>query len=243
MKIKEKLQMGIHGLAQYGPITIVAFGDSVTQGYLLDGEINFETVYWNRLKQKIHALGSGIPVNVINAGIAGTTAKASVERIDRQVLKHEPDLVIICFGLNDVNRPIEEYLEALKTIFTRCAVNGTDVIFMTPNMLNTYVADDTAPRHLEYAKKTASYQNEGRMDRYIFEAVQLAKGMGIAVCDCYSKWKKISETEDTTRLLANRINHPTEEMHELFADSLFELIFDGTFPEDSLAKYSGMYCE
>ena len=31
---------------------------------------------------------------------------------------------------------------------------------------------------------------------------------------------------DTTVLLANRINHPTQEMHQLFADSLYELIFD-----------------
>ncbi len=27
-------------------------------------------------------------------------------------------------------------------------------------------------------------------------------------------------------LLANRINHPISEMHELFADSLMEIIFD-----------------
>ena len=26
-------------------------------------------------------------------------------------------------------------------------------------------------------------------------------------------------------MLANRINHPTNEMHELFADSLFNVIF------------------
>ncbi|MBQ8525468.1 MAG: hypothetical protein IJ460_01945 [Clostridia bacterium] len=47
------------------------------------------------------------------------------------------------------------------------------------------------------------------------------------MCDCYAKWKKLSETEDTTMLLVNRINHPTREMHELFAQSLFELLFDG----------------
>lgn len=44
--------------------------------------------------------------------------------------------------------------------------------------------------------------------------------------DCYKKWKKLSETQDITYLLANRINHPTKEMHELFAQSLFEMIFD-----------------
>jgi hypothetical protein len=46
------------------------------------------------------------------------------------------------------------------------------------------------------------------------------------VCDCYSRWKILSETEDTTMLLVNRINHPKAEMHKLFADMLFETIFE-----------------
>ena len=48
--------------------------------------------------------------------------------------------------------------------------------------------------------------------------------MGVPVADAYGVWKKRSETEDITMLLANRINHPTREMHELFAEKLFETI-------------------
>jgi hypothetical protein len=77
---------------------------------------------------------------------------------------------------------------------------------------------------IEYAKKTADMQNGGRMDNFIYSAVALAKDMGITVADCYSEWKKLSETEDTTLLLANRINHPITEMHSLFADMLYDII-------------------
>ncbi|MBQ9783317.1 MAG: GDSL family lipase [Clostridia bacterium] len=225
MNIKEKLYLDRRGLEAHGPITIVAFGDSVTHGAVASGEINYETVYWNRLKQKINALRNYVPVNVINAGIGGITASGSLSRLDSQVLKHEPDLVIVCFGLNDVNKPLEDYLSALRIIFERCLASGAEVIFMTPNMLNTYVAEDTAQQHWEYAHKTAAMQNEGRMDRYMSAAVALAEELGVPVCDCYAKWKTLSETEDTTLLLANRINHPTKDMHELFAASLFEMIF------------------
>ena len=96
---------------------------------------------------------------------------------------------------------------------------------MTPNMLNTYVADDTLEKYREYAAVTAQYQNSGRMDDYIYSAKKLAEDMNITVCDCYSKWKELSKTEDTTMLLANRINHPNEKMHELFAEELFKVIF------------------
>jgi len=92
-------------------------------------------------------------------------------------------------------------------------------------MLNTYVCEGTAEEHLNYANVTAKMQNEGRMDLYMESAVTLAQKMGVAVCDCYQEWKKLSETQDTTKLLANHINHPIKEMHEMFADKLFQTIF------------------
>ena len=44
-----------------------------------------------------------------------------------------------------------------------------------------------------------------------------------AVCDCYAKWKLLSQNGvDTTALLANGINHPSREMAWMFAYSLLE---------------------
>lgn len=242
MHITEKINMNMEGLMENGPINIVVFGDSVTHGALGEGVISYETVYWNRLKQKINAVRSYVPVNVINAGIGGMNAAESLPRLESQVLKHEPDLVIVCFGLNDVNRDLEEYKESLREIFVRCKAIGADVIFMTPNMLNTSVAEDTAPRLLEYAAITADMQNSGKMDLYMDSAVQTAKECGVEVCDCYSEWKKMSLTMDITTLLDNRINHPSAEMHELFASMLFDVIFKdkaGVSSENASTMYKG----
>lgn len=228
MKIAEKINFDMQELIEHGPITIVAFGDSVTHGAVAGDEINYETVYWNRLKKKINKLRNYVPVNVINAGIGGITAMGSLDRMEKHVLAHNPDLIIVSFGLNDVNEDLSIYLEALEEIFDRGLKSGAEVIFMTPNMLNTSVAEDTDKEFYEYAKKTAQMQNEGRMDLFMESAARLATKMGVKVCDCYKQWKKLSETQDITYLLANRINHPTKEMHELFAQSLFETIFEGT---------------
>ena len=224
MRINEKFGMNLEQLIENGPITIVAFGDSVTHGAVGAGEMNYDTVYWNRLRLMLQAKYDYVPVNMINAGIGGITAKGSLARMDKQVFAHSPDLVIVCFGLNDVNGTLEEYIDSLKEIFARCAEKGVDAIFMTPNMLNTYVAEDVEPKYKDYAAVTAGYQNEGRMDKYMEAACSLAAEMGVKVCDCYSKWKELSKTHDTTQLLANRINHPTTEMHKLFAEALYETI-------------------
>lgn len=224
MKVYEKLMMDRDGLKANGAINIVVFGDSVSHAAFND-YFDFEKVYWNVLKKKLHAHRNYIPINMICSAIGGVTAQGSLHRLEQQVLAFPADLVIVAFGLNDVNGKLEDFLEALREIFGKCKERGFDVIFMTENMMNTYVAEDTPERFREYAYKTADMQNSGRVDEFFAAAALLAEEMNVTVCDCYAKWKALAESGvDTTALLANRINHPTEEMHELFADALYELI-------------------
>jgi len=232
MRITEKLLTGDRKtLEAHGPVTIAALGDSVTHGALGAGEINYETVYHNRLRQMLNATRPYMPVNMINAGIGGITAKGSLARLERQVIAHAPDLVTVCFGLNDVNGAPEDFAAAMAEIFTRIKGSGAEVICMTPNMLNTYVAEGTEEIYLAYAAKTAEMQCGGRMDAFMDIARETAAAAGVPVCDCYAQWKKMyAAGEDTTLMLANRINHPTAEMHRLFADALFAQIMGKAAP-------------
>ncbi len=223
--VKEKLMLDRDGLLKNGPINIVIFGDSISHGAYND-YFDQQSVYWNVLKQKLHAVRDYMPINMICAAVGGATAAELLPYMEDRVFSHNPDLIIVCFGLNDVNGTLEDYTGSLRQIFEKCHAAGCDVVFMTPNMLNTYVAEDAPSQHRSYAEKTAQMQNEGRMDRYIYAAAGLARSMSVPVCDCYSKWRKLSETEDTTLLLSNRVNHPTEEMHKLFADTLFDWIME-----------------
>lgn len=236
MKITEKINLDYKGLHEHGPITIVALGDSVTQGCFEPNVIDYDAVYWSVLRKKILQVRKYVPVNTINAGIGGSTAPEALPRLDSQVICHNPDLVIICFGLNDVNRELDVYLDAMREIFTKCKNSGAEVIFMTPNTLNTYVTDDVYEGYRDYAFVTADMQNEGKMDSFMDGAVALANELGVTVCDCYKKWKELSKTRDMTMSLINRINHPDREMHAMFADMLFETIFEGT---DIVAKAVG----
>ena len=63
------------------------------------------------------------------------------------------------------------------------------------------------------------------MDRYMDAAKEAAEKCGAKVCDCYGAWKKLAaDGVDVSALLCNRINHPNAEMHQLFADMLFDTI-------------------
>ena len=213
-----------------GSATIAFFGDSVTQGcFASEGDMHsdhdYDAVYHNRLRKMLNLLFPK-PVNIINAGVGGEHTADALKRLDTDVISKNPDMVVVCFGLNDVNDELDDFILALSQVFRRLKECGTEIIYMSPNMLNTYVLDSIRIDWMrEYAHKTADFQNSGRMDRYIEAACRCAGEMGIPVADCYAKWKELHENGvDTTKLLANGINHPVKEMHELFAIELLDVM-------------------
>lgn len=227
MKLYERMKsIGYDAHVEKGPINIVAFGDSVTHGCFQHDEFDFEAVYHEKLVRMLRKESPYFPINMINSGIGGITAKDSVKRLQRDVLCYHPDLVIVCFGLNDVNFPIEDYEKGLRDIFAGLLAYGTEVIFMTPNTMNTYINHEvTLPVLLDLAANTAGYQTDGTMDRFMESAVRIAGEFGIPVCDNYAEWKGwMAEGKDTTLLLENGVNHPNRELHTHIAEKLYEMI-------------------
>lgn len=157
--------------------------------------------------------------------------QAKKRRLERDLISYHPDLAVVCFGLNDVNRGTEglpAYREALEGIFRELEKAGIETVFLTPNMIGTRTCAEIQDPFLRSAVgEMVKPQTEGIMDLYMAAAREVCAERGVLVCDCYAKWKKLEETgADVTRLLANRINHPEEKMHWLFAISLAEMLLD-----------------
>ncbi len=236
MKIIEKIAVRREDNWNYAPATIAFLGDSVTQGCFevyRKNEDHIETVfdqengYHHHLARMLATLYPNVPINIINAGVSGGSAPHGLERLERDVLSHKPDLTVVCFALNDCGggpEKLDTYLQALEETFTRLRESGSEIIFMTPNMMCTYVCYGITDEYiLGAAQRCSKIQNEGGLDLYINSAKELCAKMGITVCDCYAKWQNMYRNGvDVTQLLANQINHPTREMNRLFAVSLLE---------------------
>ncbi len=87
--------------------TILAFGDSLTYGYGVNQNYSYPNVLSNILKTK-----------VINSGVSGNTTENGLNRIEQQLVEHNPELVILGLGGNDFLRkvPQEETIKNLKEI-------------------------------------------------------------------------------------------------------------------------------
>ncbi len=73
--------------------TVLAFGDSLTAGFGAAAQQSYPEVLENL------AL-----LNIINAGVSGELSAAGLQRLPALLAQHQPKLVIICHGGNDMLR-------------------------------------------------------------------------------------------------------------------------------------------
>ncbi len=122
---------------------IVAFGDSITYGHGVPTEQTYPAL-----------LSDALGVEIINAGRNGDTTASGLQRLERDVLDHDPRIVIVELGGNDfLNKvPREETFANLDQIVALCIDAGAMVIlvhiqfgFFSDKYLDEYEA--IAERH------------------------------------------------------------------------------------------------
>jgi acyl-CoA thioesterase-1 len=111
------------GTALGRTLRIVAFGDSLSAGFMLPASASFPGQLESALRAK------GRDVTVVNAGVSGDTASDGLARLDWSVPKGA-DLVIVEFGANDMLRGLDPSItrRALDQIITKLKARGASVL-------------------------------------------------------------------------------------------------------------------
>ncbi|MBV7335404.1 arylesterase [Chloroflexi bacterium TSY] len=121
-------------------ITLVAMGDSLTEGMGVEPE----EAYPAQLERRLQA--DGYDVMVINAGISGETSSGALSRVD-WVLTLEPDILILETGGNDGLRGIDpdvteknlnELVQAFQANDVVVVLAGMQIV---PNMGEEYITE------------------------------------------------------------------------------------------------------
>ena len=217
--------------------TLCFFGDSVTHG-----EFEFtngykesvwkpELVYHKLLADRIRET-YGKKIRVVNAGVGGNFSSGGLKRIQADVLDKKPAFCCVMFGTNDVTnsrkgaQALEEYKQNLRDIIGVLRNEEIETALMTPGMLCSHGVKGFSGFWWFVHKYYESLQKSGKMDAYAQGMRDVAKELDVPLADVYAEWKRMeAEGTDTTALLINGMNHPSPEMHRLFADKLFDLIF------------------
>lgn len=116
-------------IARGKPVTVVAIGSSSTSGAgASDPARSYPSVLQAALGTRLH----GIKVHVVNKGIGGDFTRAMVDRFDRDVFPHHPQLVIWQVGANAVLRDkgIASHESVIRDGVRRLKASGADVVLM-----------------------------------------------------------------------------------------------------------------
>lgn len=131
----------------------MAFGDSLTAGYLLPADKAFPVVLQKALRH------DGFNVEVVNAGVSGDTASEGLARLD-WTLASGADAVILELGANDMLQGIapEVTYKALDAILAKLKARHVKVLIAgmlaTPSLGKAY----TAAFDKIYPELAAKYQ-------------------------------------------------------------------------------------
>lgn len=202
------------------PVTIIAWGDSVTNFGGVDGQpdLGYQHVFQRGLQERF----STSKIEMLTAAWGGRTSQAYLDAtpdtgksFQKDVVDSKPDIVTIEF-VNDAYLTEEETVSHYSGLVDRLNDIGAEVVVITPHLVRPDWMGIT------------SFKLEEDPRPYVRGLLRFCREQGVAVADASQVWCDLwRHGIPYVTLEANSINHPDERGHRIFADSLLDL-----FPEE-----------
>lgn len=214
------------------PNGLFMFGDSTTA--TRPGAV--EKVYAVRLQEAL--LGMGSSLNVYNAGKGSNTTRDAKARLEADVLKYKPRVLVIQFGLNDATvdvwrdppatEPrvsIDEYEANLRAIIASARQRGVRVILMTTNPLRWTERLKELYGKPPYDPDSADGFDAPLLAKYNERIRSLAKELDTGFIDVHSAFNALGGVpgHSLDELLLDGM-HPNDRGHTVIANLLVPAI-------------------
>lgn len=201
------------------PVTVVAWGDSVTAGGGVENDPSqrYQEVFAHDLRERFPKSA----ITLVTAAWGGRGSRDYLEAPSggekdfvRDVLEPNPDLVIIEF-VNDAYLDEERSQAHYARILSIFREHGIEVILLTPHLVRPDWMD----------VKGMKFEEDPRP--YVKGLRKFARENGVALADASRIWCQLWQMGiPYITLETNSINHPDERGHRIFSDALMAL-----FPE------------
>jgi lysophospholipase L1-like esterase len=206
--------LALNACSEQEPRKVVFFGDSITQA----GEEN-PAGYIQLMRQELDTSS----YRLIGAGISGNKVPDLLERME-DVLTHDPDVVVVYIGINDVwhfhefegevGTPLDQYEEGLHDISEAFRADGRQVILCTPSVIGENL--------------NSGSEIDSQLDQYAQVVVRVAARTGSEVCDLRADFKDYLEENNPEGadkgILTTDGVHMNEKGNEFLARHMIECL-------------------
>jgi lysophospholipase L1-like esterase len=203
--------------------TLVTLGDSITAG----GTATRPELCWASLLADQISEAQAAPLTLINSGRGGDVISAgsagafhshnqgyptALERFEKNVVAHRPDLVTIAYGLNDVvcGTPLHIFVDDLETLTTAIRDRtGAQIVLLDCYYTNWVWPDQ--PDFLVYGRREVALAYNRAIE-------ELAGRLGVLFADVWAAMAEAPWVVDRDGV------HPNNLGHRLIANRVFEVL-------------------
>ncbi|EIP98193.1 lysophospholipase L1-like esterase [Opitutaceae bacterium TAV1] len=187
------------------PLTIIAYGDSITVGANASGfgktpAAPFQPVWTELFRRWLsHAYGHR-SITLRNKAVGGKGTAWGVQNAARALARDPADLVIIAFGMNDRSLAPEKFREHTVRMMEAARKANPEVEFiLVQSMLNN-----------------PDWQSHGNLPAF-GKVLQNLSGPGVAFCDMMAVHSALLRRKRYEDMTGNHVNHPNDFLIRAYA--------------------------
>ena len=206
----DRLPRTVQRLTKRRPLTIVAYGDSITLGLNASGyrqEPPYMPTWAELFAYALRRHYRDDRITLYNTGLGGMTSRWGADNAESAVASLDPDLVIVAFGMNDFwSISPDDFRRNVQTIMQRVRAKRPEAEFL---LVASMPFDPNYTAEPGYVSALAGYASELR---------RLA-GPGVAFVNMYELAGALYQAKKPTDLISDPM-HPTDFLARWYAQSL-----------------------
>jgi len=195
-------------------LTVGISGDSISTGLdasVMTGAAPFQPGYPDLVTAQLRVLYNS-DVALSNRAVAGWSVANGVTDLDN-LLREQPDLIIVAYGMNDVGRKDPDwYSDQTGMIIER--VQGA-----RPETEILLVATMLGNREWIHTPRDIFPLYRDKLKAFV--------GPGVALADVTAVWELLCRHKNDLDLTGNGLNHPNDFGHRLYAQTILQLLMPG----------------
>lgn len=203
-------------------VKLLFYGDSISTGCNASGTDkggnispyapSFPEMVCNYLEEKYKA-------NVVyeNTAVGGKNTAWGQQNLDSRVIAHNPDLVVIGFGMNDRATSVESYSAGIEDMIVRVheALPSAEIVLLATMLPNYEANSDWFGNQESFAPALLELEKE-----YPFVAVANVTEMHRALFSAGKRYRDVT---------GNNINHPNDFVVRLYAQVILKTMLGTDF--------------
>lgn len=203
-------------------IKLVAFGASIVEAVI---GLSYEERWTTHLEKWLNENSESSEFCVINSGVGGNTSRECFARLEKDVISHCPDIVLVQLGGNDSTPDegravsIEEFICNLEAIHKRLVDIEAEMILLTFTPII-----DAWHKNGEHEKFVSFGGLDGYVERYRQATKNFAKEKCLNLIDIDMTLRKACDEFSPEKIILKDGVHLTAYANEIVAETIYNYL-------------------